>query len=389
MAKTKAATPKHEVAMQLTISREKLIEALSAVTAAVPGKTTLPVLANILIEATPTGVTMTATDLDLTIQTTVVADVETPGAITIPAKRLLAIAKELPPAPVRISMTVGARTGLRFLLDCGRAHYRLLGIPADEFPSLPTVEFAGESVQAGELSDVVRRVSFAASTEESRPILNGVLWSRTREAVRLVATNGHRLAFVERAIDPELGADGEYIVPTKSLAQIPRLFSSDDRLAIGVSESGNHIALRSDTTCVMTRLIAGPYPSYRSVIPSKSSRRVIVDRLALVSAVRRCMPVVSTATYRLAITLSGGTIKLSVTTPDVGEFTDEVAARIDGPELSFGVNAQYLLEVLGACGTDEVLISADTPERAVTFTPQGEPAGQSALFLVMPLRLVD
>jgi DNA polymerase-3 subunit beta len=387
--KTKAPKTPAAVHLQATISREKLLEAIAAVTAAVPSKTTLPVLGNILIEATSAGIKMTTTDLDLTIETVVVADVETEGAVTIPAKRLMAIAKELPPAPVRLSVETTGGLSWRFLLDCGRAHYKLLGIPAEEFPSRIPITFGGESVKAGELSDVVRRVSFAASTEDSRPILNGVLWSRTRDAVRLVATNGHRLAFVERAIDPELGASGDYIVPTKSLAQIPRLFSPDDQLAIGMSESGNHIALRSDTTCVTTRVIEGPYPNYTKVIPTEHTVSVLVDRIALVSAVRRCIPVASDQSHRLKLTMSGGMVRLAANTPDVGECNDEIAARINGPEFSIGVDASYLLEVLGACGTDEVLLEFNRPETPIVLKPQGEADGTNALFLVMPLRLLD
>jgi DNA polymerase-3 subunit beta len=386
--KTKAPKPKAST-LRATISREKLLEAVSAVTAAVPGKATLPVLGNILIEASSAGLKMTATDLDLMIETTVAADVEAEGSITICAKRLMAITKELPPAPVRLSLETSEEHIPRLLLDCGRAHYRLLGIPAGEFPSPVEIQFSGESVKAGELSDIVRRVSFAASSEPSRPILNGVLWERRREFVRLVATNGHRLAFIERAIDPELGADGDYIVPVKALHQVVRLFSADDQLAIGISEAGNHLALRSDRATVTTRLIEGPYPNYSNVIPSEASRRVIVDRIALVSALRRCIPVASTQTRRTVVTISGGMVRLAVQEPDVGEFTDEVAARIDGPELSFGVSCEYMLEVLGACGGDEVLMSIDAPDKAITFIPQDEAKGTKSLFLVMPLRLLD
>jgi DNA polymerase-3 subunit beta len=242
------------------------------------------------------------------------------------------------------------------------------------------------------LSEVIRRVSFAASREESRPILNGVLWQRGRTSTRLVATNGHRLAYVERTIDPELGADGDYIVPPKALEQVAKLFPHDDRIALGVSESGNHLAFRSDTTCVTTRVIEGPYPDYRQVIPTTKAYSVLVDTAALTSAVRRCIPVVSTQTYRLAVTFDAGLIQLAVTTPDVGDFNDEVAARIETKEgipITFGVNAAYLLDLLGVVGTETVMIEATTPESAIVLRPQDEQATQSSLFLIMPLRLLD
>ncbi len=378
--------------LQATVSREKLQEGLAMVAAAVPGKTTLPVLANVRIDATDRGLRFTASDLDLTIETEIVADVERSGSITAPAKKLLAIVKELSPAPVRLG-TCDTLSASQILIDCGRAHYKLLGVPTDEFPSLVPIDFHGESLRAGELSEVIRRVSFAASTEQSRPILNGVLWQRKRTTTRLVATNGHRLAYVERTIDPELGAEGEYIVPPKALQQVAKLFPHDDRIAIGMSETGSHLAFRSDTTCVTTRIIEGPYPNYREVIPTTATYRALTDCAALMSALRRCLPIASTEAHRLVVTFDAGMIRLAVHTPDVGECTDEVPARIqaegDDAPFTFGVNGQYLLELLSAVGTEQVMLQGTAPERAIVLRPQDEELNQSSLFLIMPLRLLD
>ncbi|HVE78868.1 MAG TPA: hypothetical protein VNA89_08410, partial [Gemmatimonadaceae bacterium] len=157
--------------MRFTISREKLQEGLNAVTATIPAKTTLPVLANILVETTDKGIRLSGTDLDIAVSTEVPADIEAQGAITIPAKKLSEIARELPPAPVKVA-SAGEQ---RLTLDCGRSHYRLLGLPQDEFPTFPAIKF-GESwrVRSGDLQKLIGHTSFAVSTEESRPILNGV-----------------------------------------------------------------------------------------------------------------------------------------------------------------------------------------------------------------------
>src|SRR6478609_9844083 len=176
--------------MRFTISREKLQEGLSAVAASVPTKTTLPVLANILVEATEKGIRLSGTDLDIAVTTEVAADVETPGAITIPAKKLSEIARELPPAPVRVA----AAGEQRVTLDCGRTHFKILGLPRDEFPAFPNVRFADSwRIRSGDLQKLISHTSFAVSTEESRPILNGVLWELRADRMRMVATNGHRL----------------------------------------------------------------------------------------------------------------------------------------------------------------------------------------------------
>src|SRR4028118_2181882 len=185
--------------MRFTISREKLQEGLAAVTASIPAKTTLPVLANILVETTERGIRLSGTDLDIAVSTEVVADVETAGAITIPAKKLGEIARELPPSPVKISASGEQRVSL----ECGRSRFKLLGLPRDEFPSFPTVRF-NESwrVRSGDLQKLISHTSFAVSTEESRPIINGVLWELRPEYMRMVATNGHRLSKMGPAITP-------------------------------------------------------------------------------------------------------------------------------------------------------------------------------------------
>src|SRR3977135_2115592 len=183
--------------MRFTISREKLQEGLAAVAASIPAKTTLPVLANILVETTERGISLSGTDLAIAVSTEVTADVETSVAITIPAKKLTEIARELPPSPVKMA----AAGEQRVTLDCGRSHFKILGLPRDEFPSFPTVSF-NESwrIRSGDLQKLISLTSFAVSTEERMPILNGVLWELKPESMRMVATNGHRLAKMEMPV---------------------------------------------------------------------------------------------------------------------------------------------------------------------------------------------
>src|ERR671912_1465892 len=196
--------------MRFTISREKLQEGLTAVAASIPAKTTLPVLANILVETTERGIRLSGTDLDIAVSTEVVADVETQGAITIPAKKLSEIARELPPSPVKVA-TSGEQ---RVTLECGRSRFKLLGLPRDEFPTFPAVRFAESwRVKSGDLQRLITHTSFAVSTEESRPILNGVLWELKPEAMRMVATNGHRLAKMEVPIKSTGAPASDLIVP--------------------------------------------------------------------------------------------------------------------------------------------------------------------------------
>jgi DNA polymerase-3 subunit beta len=370
--------------MRFTISREKLQEGLAAVTASIPAKTTLPVLANILLEATEKGIRLSGTDLDIAVTTEVAADVETTGATTVPAKKLSEIARELPPAPVRIA----AAGEQRVTLDCGRSHFKILGLPRDEFPAFPNVGFKESwRIRSGDLQKLISHTAFAVSTEESRPILNGVLWELKPDMMRMVATNGHRLAKMETPIKSAGAPPSDLIVPAKALDHIRRLFPEDEELE--VAKGDNHLGFRSPFTAVFTRLIEGPYPPYEQVLPKDNNRVAIADRTALMSALRRMSIIASDQTHRIRLSFNAGMLKFSVQTPDLGEAADELAVRYTGDPLDIGFNANYLLEILRFIPTDEVRLTFKAPERAATLEPEGWADPASYLCLVMPLRLLD
>jgi DNA polymerase-3 subunit beta len=370
--------------MRFTISREKLQEGLTAVAPSIPPKTTLPVLANILVETTERGIRLSGTDLDIAVSTEVVADVETAGAITIPAKKLSEIARELPPAPVKI----GAVGEQRVTLECGRSRFKLLGLPRDEFPTFPQVRFHESwRVRSGDLQKLISHTSFAVSTEESRPILNGVLWELRSERMRMVATNGHRLTRMDLPIAPVNSPNGELIVPPKALEQVRRLFPAEEDLEI--AQGDNHLGFRSPFTAVFTRLIEGPYPNYEQVIPRDNDRVAITDKVALASALKRMSVIASDQTHRIRLSFNSGLLRFSVQTPDLGEAQDELPIRFTGDPIDIGFNANYLLEILRYIPTDEVRITLKAPERAATIEPEAWSDPASYLCLVMPLRLMD
>ena len=369
--------------MKFTITRERLQEGLVAVAASVPTKTTLPILSNILIEATADGVRLSGTDLDIAVSTVVPAEVDAEGAVTVPAKKLVDIVRELPSAAIRMTASGEQRVSL----ECGRSRFKLLGIPREEFPNFPPVSFdEAWTVTSSDLQKLINHVSFAASTEESRPILNGVLWQLQGDVMRMVATNGHRLSKMEVPVGGA-GASADLIVPPKALDQVRRLFGPSDELEI--AKSDNHLGFRSGTTLVFTRLIEGPYPNYDQVIPRDNDRACTVEKDGLASALRRVGVVASDQTHRVRLQFTGGSLKLSVSTPDLGEAQDEMAVTYDGDALEIGFNANYLLEILKYMPTDEVRLTFKAPERAATVEPVGWDDPASYVCLVMPLRLVD
>src|SRR5437588_270414 len=229
--------------MKFTITREQLQEGLSAVAAAIPAKTTLPVLANVLVEVTKQGLRLSGTDLDIAVSTTVPAEVDAEGAVTLPAKKLVDIARELPSGPVRITAAGESRVGI----ECGRSKFKLLGLPREEFPSFPAVKFDGAwKAAAGVVHKLVGHVAFAASTEESRPILNGMLWELRPDHMRMVTTNGHRLAKMD--------------VPAKG-GQTADLGEAQDELA--VTYEGEPLEMRFNATYLLEILTYMPTDEVR------------------------------------------------------------------------------------------------------------------------------
>ena len=371
--------------MKLTITREQLQEGLVAVAASVPAKTTLPILSNLLLEATKDGIRLSGTDLDISVSTTVSASIDQEGAITLPARKLVEIVRELPSAAIRLT----ASGEQRVTIECGRSKFKLLGLPREEFPAFPSVKFEGGwRTSSKELQKLIGHVAFAASTEESRPILNGVLWELRPERMRMVATNGHRLARMDVPTSEAGGASqADLIVPPKALEQIRRLFDTDETVEIARSE--NHLGFRTSVTQIFTRLIEGPYPNYEQVIPRDNDKVATADRSALTAALRRMSIVASDQTHRIRMAFANGSCKLSVQTPDLGEAQEELNVSYEGDPLEIGFNAAYLLEILKYIPTDEVRMTFKAPERAATCEPVGWDDPASYLALVMPLRLVD
>jgi DNA polymerase-3 subunit beta len=242
-------------------------------------------------------------------------------------------------------------------------------------------------VKSGELQKLISHTSFAVSTEESRPILNGVLWELKADRMRMVATNGHRLARMDVPITSAGAPQTDLIVPPKALEQIRRLFPAEEELEIARGE--NHLGFRSPFTAVYTRLIEGPYPPYEQVIPRENDKIATADKLALVSALKRMSIIASDQTHRIRLSFNAGMLKFSVQTPDLGEAQDELPVRYTGDQLDIGFNATYLLEILRYMPTDEVRLTFKAPERAATIEPEGWSDNASYLCLVMPLRLVD
>ncbi len=366
--------------MRLTITRQNLQRGLAAVSASIPGKTTLPVLSNVLIESEDNSVWISGTDLDVSIRVRVPAEVADAGAITAPGRKLLELTRELPDQPVELR----AR-GHQLEIGCGNSRFKLNGLPTEEFPNLPAMDFEeGWSVSEDSLRQLIRGTAFAVSNEESRPILNGVYWE-FGDRMTMVATNGHRLAKMEVDAAVARGATGAFIVPPAALAQVARLFDGDGEIEVG--KGGNHLGFRSANQEVYTRLIEGRYPNYEQVIPKDNDKVARVDKEAMEATVRRMAVLASDQTHRIKMSFESDRVHLDVMTPDLGEAHDELELDYEGEALRIGFNANYLVEVLRNMPAGDVKLAFKTAERAATVVPAESELDY--LCLVMPLRLVD
>lgn len=364
--------------MKFTVTKAALQSAFGQAASTTPRRSTLPILSHVLIEAGD-GLTVSATGLDRAVVVRVRADIAGPGRIATPAKTLDDLAKTLGDAPVHME-----RDGERLVVRSGRTVARLPLSDADDFPALPTVDMAGAvEIGAAELTDLIAQSAFAVSTEESRPILNGVLVENRDGRLRHVATNGHRLAAVYGPDAPDEWAP--VIVPIGGMDLIARTVRGmAGPVKIGVGK--NHLRLDTEGATVYSRLIKGPYPNYEQVIPKEFATDATVDRAALLAVIRRALVVASSQTGWVRMAWDAGSVQVSTTTPDTGDMSEALECSVEGSPIEIGFNGTYLVEILSRIATDEVVIRMSAPERAAVIVPAGDP---DALYLCMPLRLLD
>lgn len=364
--------------MRILATRHALQTALAQVVPVVASRTTVPVLGHVLIEAGD-GLTITGTDLDRVVRVRAHAEVEEPGSFTLPAKTFADLVKSLPEKPIHIQSA-----GKQITVSSGRTVARLHTYTADEWPPMPEVEAeGGVEIDAGALAEMIQRTVFAASDEVSRPILNGALLHADDGRLRMVATNGHRLAAVYGPEAPE-GLE-PVILPATGLATVERMLRSVEG-AVRIAPGKGYAAITAEGVEFQMRLIEGPYPNYQQVIPREHPTTAVVDREAFLAAIRRAAVLASEQSRRTVFEWGAEGVQISVSTPDTGGMDEMVEAAVDGPELRTAFNADYLAEIMGRIAMDEVEVRLGTPERAAIIAPVGD---DDALYLCMPLRLLD
>jgi DNA polymerase-3 subunit beta len=364
--------------MEVHVDRDAFIRGLQMAHNVVEPRQTLPVLANVLLEAQGESLRMTATDLEVSVRVTGPAKVVKPGTITISARKLMEIVKELPAAPLALKVLENAWVALR----CGGASYRLVGLTPEEFPAVGEGASTGWLTLDGKvLREMLGQTTFAVSHDESRYALNGVLFAVHDKELRMVATDGHRLALAVRQL-PVGGAAVSGIVPRKAVQEVARIVGSGEEVQIAISD--NQFMLRMPNVLLMARLIEGTFPNYEQVVPRAHPHRVTVSRAALTAALRRVSVLSEERTKPVRFLFSPGMLKLTANSPDYGEAEEQVEAQFAGEEITIGFNSRYVLDALGAQAGEQVLIEMKdglSPGVFKSFEDEG------TLCVIMPMRI--
>lgn len=370
--------------MEFSVDPKSLAEALDQVQEAVEKKSTIPILSHVLVEASPNGLRLVATDLEVGIRTFCPAQVKVPGSAAVPARRLLEIVRSLPQADVRVR----ALENYWVQVSAGRSVFKLAALAKDTFPALPDVPKTLAEVSAGVLAGLIDRTAFAISIQESRYTLNGALLVLKPGSVEMVATDGHRLPLAAR--DAEivgLKSDERLLVPKRAVVGLRRLANArQSDSPIHIAKDDSHLFFTAGDSILITRIIAGQFPNYEAVLPKSNTITATLDAAALREALRRVALLASEQTHAVCLALDSGRLTLSTSGGDAGEASESLDAAYTGEALRVGFNASFLLDMLGVVKTGEVEIALKDAESAVEFRPADQSQNRYK-YVVMPTRL--
>lgn len=370
--------------MKFSLSKSRLSACLQPILQVVPTKSTLPILTNILVEALENKLKLSATDLDISITATVECQVAKKGSAALPARILFEIIKELPESEITFEST-----NTRIEIRIPNGSYKIATVSADDFPKLPAVNTKKEVPIGGdELVKMIRKTTFACSTDETRPALNGVLWQTQGEKMQMVATDGHRLAKIALENKKLRGLHEDIIIPPKVLNLIPK-FLEDEKGDVGVIFGENNIIFNLGDVVLTSRLIEGPYPNFEQVIPSSGDKKLVIAKDDLGSAVRRVSILSNALTHQVKFSIADGALTLSTSNVDFGgEGKEQLDCDYNGEAVEIGYNATYVQDILSRIEGSEAIFELSSAVAAgVVYSP--EQSKDEYLCLIMPLRLAE
>ena len=371
--------------MEFVIDREELVKGLFMSQSVVEKKGTMPILLNVLIETKENGISITATDLEIGIKGLFSAEVKNPGSITISAKKLYEVAKELPENDVSFRL----KENLWVEICSGKSLFNIMGISAETFPSFPAYEEENFiAVEGPILREMVDKTIFAVSSDESRYNLTGVFFTKKdgeeEKNLRMVATDGYRLSLIDRPLGIEFeGLENGVLLPKKGLAELTRLLEEEGS-EVWVKLKNNNFIVRKDTVVLIMRLLDAEFPDYQQVIPKKTKRHIRMPRNRILEALRRVSLLSSEKTKGVKFHFSQDLLELSSYNPDFGEAKEELSVEYKGEDLTAGFNYRFIIEVLNILSSEEIIFELEDGASPAIIRPEDD---DKHTCVVMPMRI--
>ena len=362
--------------MKFKVGKDSLVSAIQTVQNIITSKSALPILSNILIETQQDGIRLTATDLDIGITCVIPVDIQEQGAITIPAKRFSDIVKEFPIDIVSIT----TKKNNLIVIDSELCQFKIMGLAKEEFPKLP--EFKDKKVvKVGQLvlKEMLALTSFAVSFDETRYILNGILFKINKGILTLVSTDGKRLAIAERKLSVDQDIDLSIIVPIKTIHELTRNLKEEGELSLVVGS--NQALFDLGSVVIISRLIEGEFPDYKQVVPVVSENKMKIERNQFLLAVKRAALLATPDYQAVKLEVFKNKLVISKSTPDVGEFHEELVAEYQGRELIIGFNPVYLMDILKNLSDEFINLELTDGEKPGVVRISGY------VYIVLPMRI--
>ena len=371
--------------MKLKIKKEEILKGLQRIQGVVEKKNTMPILSNMLLSADSKGVEIVATDLEIGLRGRYAADVEKPGSVTVSAKKMYEIVRELPAEEIQIKV----EDSNWVKIQSGHSLFKLVGLPKEEYPALPDVAEEGMIAIEGEtLREMIKKTLYSVGENDARYVLNGLFVHMTQTKgglnIRMVGTDGHRLSMIDRVVEAK-HKETSIIIPKKAMMELRRLLEEDTpkaELRLGFSK--NHALFKRDGLIMVSKLIDGNYPNYLQVIPAKNTKKVSVSKDVFTHAVRRVSILSKEKTNAVKMQLEKGRLILSTNNPEVGEATEELDVDYKGEMISIGFNSRYLMDVLTAMDRQTIALELSDALSPCLITEEGDELYRC---VVMPMRV--
>ena len=371
-------------AMEFSVTKSVLLNELSTTQGVVERKTTIPILSHLLVEVQGSQLTITATDLELSIRTSCEAKIKKEGAGTIPAKKLLELVRLLPEGEIRVKLL--ENHWVEIVSD--KKKYKLVGMAKENFPVLPVMPHTLVKIPAAILENLIRKTKFAISMEESRYTLNGGLLILKPETLAMVATDGHRLALAET--DHKLtGLNGEVklLIPKKAMDEVEKLsVAAGSDAAIEFAKDESHLFSQVGHRLLISRILTGQFPNYEAVLPRDNNKSVVIERAELSDAVRRVSQLADQRSHAVKLAVSKEGMEISASSPEYGEAKESIEKEFKGEPIAIGFNASYMLDFLGAAADGPISIELKDEQSAGQMRPLADESYRYR-YIIMPMRI--